>query len=103
MQIQVEFSLVPIGGDPHLARDIALCQQILLEHGLHVELHAMGTNIEGDWDTVMTAIRACHQALHRAGRPRLYGVLKIVSAGDGEKSFAEKVASVQRHLVTAAD
>ncbi len=103
MQIQAEFSIVPIGGDPHLARDIARCQQILLEHGLRVELHAMGTNIEGDWDTVMTAVRACHQALHRAGRPRLYGVLKIVSGGDGEKPFEEKVARVRKFMVAEAD
>ncbi|XSG83878.1 MAG: MTH1187 family thiamine-binding protein [Methylohalobius sp. ZOD2] len=98
MRIQAEFSLIPLTGDPHLAKDIALCEKVLREHNLEVELHAMGTNIEGEWDTLMHALKACHEAVHQTGRNRLYTVIKIVSNVAGEKPFAAKVESVQHQL-----
>ncbi|HHJ39962.1 MAG: hypothetical protein AXA67_04580 [Methylothermaceae bacteria B42] len=98
MKVQIEFSLIPIGGDPHLSEDIALCEKILADYGLEVELHAMGTNIEGDWDAIMQALKACHEAIMEKGRSRIYSVLKIVASREEEKSFQEKVASVRYQL-----
>ncbi len=103
MKVQIEFSLIPIGGDPHLSEDIALCEKILADHGLTIELHAMGTNIEGDWETIMQALEACHEAIQEKGRSRIYSVLKIVTGSGGEKSFQEKVASVRRQLEKVMD
>ena len=41
------------------------------DSGLHHELHANGTNLEGEWDAVMAAIRTCHERLPRHGRARV--------------------------------
>jgi uncharacterized protein (TIGR00106 family) len=54
-----ELSIVPIGGDESLSAYVAEAYRILAATGLPCERHAMGTNIEGNWDEVMAAINAC--------------------------------------------
>lgn len=66
-----EFSIVPIGGEESLSPYIAEAYRILAATGLPCERHAMGTNIEGEWDEVMAAINAC--------RIRLLGMCRRVS------------------------
>ena len=36
---------------------------------LKTQLHANGTNIEGEWEDVMSAVKTCHERLHAAGVP----------------------------------
>jgi len=48
------------GGDVSVSRDIAECQKIFAKRGLTHYLHAYGTNVEGDWDEVMNAVKECH-------------------------------------------
>jgi uncharacterized protein YqgV (UPF0045/DUF77 family) len=36
---------------------------------LKTQLHANGTNIEGEWDEVFAAVRRCHEAVHAMGAP----------------------------------
>jgi uncharacterized protein YqgV (UPF0045/DUF77 family) len=35
---------------------------------LKTQLHANGTNIEGEWEDVMAAVKFCHERLHSAGQ-----------------------------------
>ena len=44
--------VVPIGVGVSVSRYVAVCEEILGEAGLSPRLHAYGTNVEGDWDTV---------------------------------------------------
>ncbi len=39
--------------------------------GSRTHLRAYGTNIEGDWDRVFTAVKQCHEALHASAVPRI--------------------------------
>lgn len=98
MHVSVEICLIPIGVGVSVSPYIATCQQILREAGLHGELHAYGTNVEGDWDTVMAAVKACHQAVHDQGAPRIFTTLKVGTRTDREQHLGDKVASVRNKL-----
>jgi uncharacterized protein (TIGR00106 family) len=94
MQVIVDFTIVPVGTGVSLSGYIAEVERVLRRSGLHHELHANGTNVEGEWDAVMAAIRACHEALHAMGVPRIHTDIKLGIRSDRNQAMAEKVASV---------
>ena len=57
MKTIVDLCIVPLGVGVSVSKEIAECQKILHQAGLKTELHAYGTNIEGEWDTVFLAIK----------------------------------------------
>lgn len=98
MHVTVELCVVPLGGGTSLSEYIAACQRVLEEAGLRYELHAYGTNIEGDWDAVFAAVRRCHEAVHALGAPRIFTSLKVGTRTDREQGLQDKVDSVRRRL-----
>lgn len=48
MNVIVELCIVPIGVGVSLSKYVAACEKVLTEAGLNTELHANGTNIEGE-------------------------------------------------------
>ena len=98
MHVIVDFTVVPVGTGVSLSRYIAEVEQVLRGSGLTFELHANGTNVEGEWDAVMAAIRACHERLHAMGVPRIHTDIKLGTRSDREQRMADKVASVKAKL-----
>jgi uncharacterized protein (TIGR00106 family) len=98
MKVLVNLQVVPIGTEVSVSRYIAACGQVLDDAGLHHELHANGTNIEGEWDEVFAAIRRCHEAVHAMGAPRIFTVIKVGTRTDRDQTMEEKVASVHAKL-----
>jgi len=96
--VHVDLCLIPMGGDISVSTEIAACQQIFMAAGLSHQLHAFGTNIEGEWDEVMAAVKACHQQVHQMGRARVTSTLKIGTRTDREQSLEDKVDSVTARL-----
>jgi uncharacterized protein (TIGR00106 family) len=58
-----EFSIVPIGVGESLSAHVARAFEVIESSGVAYERHAMGTNLEGDWDEVMAVIKACRDRL----------------------------------------
>ncbi len=77
-----------------LSRYVAACERIPSEAGLSVHLHACGTNVEGEWDAVITAVERCHMALHEMGAPRIVTTLRLETRTDRAQTMADKVESV---------
>ncbi len=96
MHVLAELSLIPIGTDVSLSRYIAACQRVLEEAGLAPELHANGTNVAGEWDQVLTAVRRCHETVHQMGAARVVSTVKIATRTDREQSLSDTVARVRR-------
>lgn len=103
MKVIVDFCVIPLGVELSLSPYIAECQRILDELGLEHQLHAYGTNIEGEWETVMDAVKRCHQRIHEMGAPRISSTLKLGTRVDRDESIASKVASVQQRLARSAE
>ncbi len=102
MKVIAELTVVPIGVGTSLSEYVAVCERILAEADLTVELHANGTNVEGEWDAVFTAIKRCHQEIHKLGAPRIYTTIKVGTRTDREQTMAEKIQSVESKAGTSA-
>lgn len=95
MHVIVDFTVVPVGVGVSLSPYIAEVERVLQRTGLHYELHANGTNVEGEWDAVLAAIRTCHETLHAMGVPRIHTEIKLGTRSDRDQCMADKVASVR--------
>lgn len=98
MHVIVDLCVIPLGVDVSLSPYIAECQRVLEETGLKFEMHAYGTNIEGDWDEVFAAVKACHVRVHAMGAPRITTTLKIGTRTDRPQTMADKIRSVEDKL-----
>lgn len=94
MKVIVDLCVVPLGVGVSVSRYVALCQEVLEQAGLKVQLHAYGTNIEGEYDQVFAAIRRCHEQIHAAGAPRLTTTIKLGTRVDREQTMEDKLRSV---------
>jgi uncharacterized protein (TIGR00106 family) len=98
MNVIADLCIVPLGVGVSVSPYIAACQRILLDAGLDIRLHAYGTNIEGEWEAVFSAIRRCHEQIHRMGAPRITTTLKFGTRTDRDQHMADKVESVMAKL-----
>jgi len=99
MKVFVDFCLIPIGVGVSLSEYVAECEKLLNEAGLEVQLHANGTNIEGEWDEVFTAIKRCHERVHEMGVPRISTTIKLGTRIDRVQTMEDKIKSVQEKLI----
>jgi uncharacterized protein (TIGR00106 family) len=98
MKVIVDLCVVPVGVGVSVSRYITECQKVLNEFGLKTRLHAYGTNIEGEWDQVFSAIRKCYGRIHEMGAPRITTTIKVGSRIDRDQTMDNKVISVKDKL-----
>ncbi len=94
MNVIVDLCVVPLGVGVSVSKYVALCQQVLEDAGLKTRLHAYGTNIEGEYDQVFAAIKACHEKIHAEGAPRISTTIKLGTRVDREQTMEDKLRSV---------
>ena len=98
MNVIADLCVVPIGVGVSVSKYVAACERVLKEAGLKTKMHAYGTNIEGDWDTVFEAIKRCHEVIHGLGAPRITTTLKFGTRTDRAQTMADKITSVEQKL-----
>jgi uncharacterized protein (TIGR00106 family) len=98
MNVIIDLCVVPLGVGVSVSEYIAACQRVLQEAGLRHQLHAYGTNIEGEWDAVFAAVKRCHEVVHQMGAPRITTTIKVGTRIDREQTMADKVRSVETKL-----
>ena len=99
MKVIIDFCLVPMGVGVSVSEYIVECEKILTEAGLKTQMHAYGTNIEGEWDEVFAAIKRCHEHVHEMGVPRITTTIKLGTRTDREQTMEDKIRSVQEKLL----
>lgn len=98
MKVIADFCIVPVGVGVSLSRYVAACQRVIEQSGLKAQLHAYGTNVEGEWDQVLGALKRCHEAVHALGAPRITTTVKLGTRIDRTQTMEEKVQSVEEKL-----
>ncbi len=98
MHVIVDLCVVPLGVGVSVSEYVVACEKILQAAGLKTHLHAYGTNIEGEWDTVFSAIQRCHETIHQMGAPRISTTIKLGTRTDKAQTMADKVRSVEEKL-----
>jgi len=92
MKAVAEIQVIPIGSGTSVRREVQRAHALLQEAQLDaVELHAYGTNVEGDIDAVLNAVKTVHQTLHHEGVARLATFIKLGTRTDKEPTLAGKL------------
>ena len=94
MKAIADICIVPIGVGVSVSKYVVVCEQVFREAGLAPQLHAYGTNVEGEWDEVMIAVKQCHQRIHDMGAPRISTSIRIGTRTDREQTMQDKIDSV---------
>ena len=95
MKVIADLCVVPLGVGLSVSRYVAACESVLREAGLKIQLHAYGTNIEGEWDGVFAAIKRCHEVVHEMGAPRISTNLRVGTRTDRAQTMEDKIKSVE--------
>lgn len=98
MKCMADLCVIPIGEGVSVADEIAECHRVLASFPIEVRLHAYGTNLYGDWDSVFAAIKACHERLHDQGVVRISSTIKVGTRTDKEQHFDDKIDAVTSRL-----
>jgi uncharacterized protein (TIGR00106 family) len=91
------FSVTPLGAGDSVGDLVADAVRIVRESGLPNETNAMFTNLEGEWDEVMTVIHRCVEAV-AARSPRVSVVIKLDHRPGVEGALETKVETIERKL-----
>ncbi|CAG8752955.1 2160_t:CDS:2, partial [Acaulospora morrowiae] len=76
-QVIADLCIVPIGKDVSISKYIIEVQNVLQETGLKINLHACGTNIEGEFNQVMSAIQKSINKVHELGVARIDTTIRL--------------------------
>ena len=98
MKVIADFCIIPIDVGISVSKYIAECEKIFKKEGLKTRLHAYGTNLEGEWDQVFSAIKKCHKKVHEIGAPRISSTLRFGTRTDREQTMEDKINSVESKL-----
>lgn len=98
MHVVADVCIIPIGVGVSVSREVTECERTLRATGLKTQLHAYGTNIEGEWDHVFAAVRQCHEALHAMGVQRVSTSIRVGSRTDKAQGIQDKIDRVERAL-----
>ena len=90
--------VVPLGVGISVSPYVAACEKILKDAGLKTNLHAYGTNIEGEWDDLFAAVKRCHEVIHEMGAPRVSSSLKVGTRTDRVQTMDDKIRSVEEKM-----
>ena len=92
-----EVSIFSIGVGESLSGPVAEAFRIIRASELSYEHHAMGTNLEGDWDEVMAVIKACRDRLLESSH-RVSITIRIDDRKGLRDRMSKKVASADAKL-----
>ena len=98
MNVILDLCIVPMGVGVSVSKYIAACQPIFTEAGLTPHLHAYGTTVEGEWETVLSAVKRCHEKIHEMGAPRISSTIKLGTRTDRKQTIENKVQSVEEKM-----
>lgn len=91
MKATAEIQVIPIGSGVSVRAEVKRAHSILEESGLNAELHANGTNLEGELGDILEAVKRIHETLHAEGTVRIATFMKVATRTDKEPSLAGKL------------
>lgn len=98
MNVMIDICIVPLGVGVSVSEYVTACQKVLQKSGLKHQMHAYGTNVEGDWDEVMAAVKQCHEVVHDMGAPRITTSMRLGTRTDREQTMNDKIQSIEDKL-----
>jgi uncharacterized protein (TIGR00106 family) len=91
MKALAEIQVIPIGSGVSVRDEVMRAHQVLVDAGLNAQLHAYGTNVEGELEAVLAAVARIHETLHAQGTQRLATFVKLGTRLDKEPTLEGKL------------
>ena len=91
MKALAEIQVIPIGVGISVRNEVKRAHEVIRASGLKVELHAYGTNVEGDLEAILATVRQIHETLHGEGTQRITTAVKIGTRTDKEPRLEDKL------------
>ena len=90
MKAIAEIQVIPIGAGVSVRDEVRRAHDLLVQSGLETELHAYGTNVEGELRDILAAVQKVHETLHDEGVVRLSTAMKLGTRTDKEPRLADR-------------
>ena len=90
MKATAELQVVPIGSGVSVREEIIRVVALLEGRDFIIQTHASGTNIEGELEDILDAVRSVHKSLHEKGTVRIVSYLKLETRTDKTPTLAGK-------------
>ena len=90
MKATAELQVIPLGQWVSVRKEIRRVVDLLQGHDFIIETHASGTNIEGNLEEILAAVKQIHEVLHAEGSVRLVSLLKLETRIDKTPTLAGK-------------
>ena len=90
MKATADLQVIPLGSGVSARREVTRAVELLGKYDFIVQTHAAGTNIEGQLDDILAAVREIHAVLHDEGSVRLISYIKLETRTDKETTLAGK-------------
>ena len=87
--------ITPIGVGASVSKEISEVAKVLQSFPIKCQLHAYGTNLEGDWEDVMAAVKDAHKRLHEMGITRVSSNMRFGTRIDKHQSLEDKIRAVR--------
>ena len=95
MKVLAEIQVLPTppgtAGDRHAHVEAAIAE--IVGSGVHHEVGALGTTLEGDADVVWPLLRRVHEACLRAGADSAVTVIKVAGAAAGDAPSIDRLTA----------
>ncbi|CAG8470927.1 13977_t:CDS:2 [Funneliformis mosseae] len=92
--VLADLCITPMGVEPSTKDYIKECVTILQKSSLNYNVHANGTNFEGNFDQVMSTIRKCVERMHEMGVPRCETSIRLNTRVDKSITMHDSIRSV---------
>jgi uncharacterized protein (TIGR00106 family) len=90
MRATADVQVIPLGVGVSVRKEVARAHELLAASGLKVTLHAFGTNVEGELDEILAAVKRVHETLHEEGVVRISSSIKLGTRLDKEPTLEGK-------------
>ena len=86
-----EIQVIPIGVGVSVREEVRRAHGVIEASGLKAELHANGTNVEGELQLILDTVARIHEKLHAEGAARLVSYVKVATRTDKKPTLAGKL------------
>lgn len=94
MKVVADLCIVPMGVGPSVSPYVREIKALIDASPLNAEIHANGTNIEGELADICALVEACEARLAELGVQRVFCTLTFSSRRDKQQAMADKLTAV---------
>jgi len=99
MAVVAEIAMYPVGsGSSSMSQMLADSVSVLKKHGLKFQVTPTGTNVEGDMDTILSAVKEMDEVPFKEGADRVILMLRLDDRRDKQISLDYEQQSIEEKI-----